>query len=224
MDTSQKDMTLEESVAQVLQTLPPVVRDFVSQGKYTDVAKRLMSKYGLRIDQAGVLERELMLILMGVDSPDEFTQALADEAKLDQKVINDIVREVNELVFIPLREAEEGKKEEGSLMSPLKPAEVAKEEKPKEIMRLVVPTRPTNAPAPLPTMLPAQKSPSSSELLEDHEEPHIELGKVPVAPPPVPPYVHTIQSKPLPLPTPAPVITSYSTDPYRETVDEPPAA
>ena len=224
MDQNQPNLSLEDSVAQVLQTLPPVVRDFVSQGKYTDVAKRLMSKYSLRIDQAGVLERELMLVLMGVDSPDEFTQALADEAKLDQKVINNIVREVNELVFIPLREAEEEKSEAMKPTSKSAPAEVAQEEKPKEIVRLVVPSQPTNAPTPLLTMLPAQKSPSSSELLEDHEEPHIELGNMPAAPPQAPTYVHTIQSKPPPLPTPAPVVTSYATDPYREPVDEPSTA
>ncbi len=87
-----------------MQTLPPVIRNYLAQGKYTAVAQSLMTTYRLRIDQGGILEREIMLLLMGIENPDEFTQALAEEAKLDQQTINDITRDVNEQIFVPLRE------------------------------------------------------------------------------------------------------------------------
>ena len=89
-----------------MQTLPPVIRTYLAQGKYTIVAQNLMAKYGLRIDQGGVLEREIMLLLMGIDNPDEFTQALVEEAKLDQKSIAGIVNDINTQVFVPLRAEE----------------------------------------------------------------------------------------------------------------------
>src|SRR3989338_6152487 len=110
MDPNQPELTLEESINQVMQTLPPIVRAYLAEGKYTMVAKGLMSKYGLRIDQGGVLEREIMLLLMGIENPDDFTKALATEARLDQKIIGSIVQDINTQIFIPLREAEMGGK------------------------------------------------------------------------------------------------------------------
>ena len=41
---------------------------------------------------------------MGVDTPDEFTKALAEEAKLDQQTIDSIVQDLNAQIFVPLRE------------------------------------------------------------------------------------------------------------------------
>src|SRR3989344_6496742 len=106
MNQDQPELSLDESMKQVMETLPPVIRAYLAQGKYTVVAKTLMAKYGLRIDQAGVLEREIMLLLMGIENPDEFIQALMEEAKLDKKVIDGIVQDVNTQIFIPLRQEE----------------------------------------------------------------------------------------------------------------------
>lgn len=106
MNPDQKELTLEESVKQVMQTLPPIVRDYVKQGKYTEVAKILMMKYDLHIDQGTILERELMLLVMGIESPTEFMQSLSVEALLDDKTVDGIIIDVNDLIFIPLREEE----------------------------------------------------------------------------------------------------------------------
>lgn len=97
-------LTLEESFKQVMKTLPPPIRQYLQQGKHSNVANSLTTKYGLHIDQGGTLEREITLLLMGIESPDDFTQTLATEARLDQKIINGIVQDVNEQIFMPLRE------------------------------------------------------------------------------------------------------------------------
>ena len=104
MEPPQRELTLEESVKQVMRTLPPSIRQYLGQGKYSPVAKHLMEKYGLHIDQGTVLEREIMLLLMGIESPDEFVQALTEEARLDEKTIRGIMGDVNEQIFIPLRD------------------------------------------------------------------------------------------------------------------------
>lgn len=90
-----------------MRTLPPIIRDYLSAGKYTTVARNLTTKYGLRIDQAGILEREIMLLLMGIETPQEFAQALTEEARLDKKIVDGIALDVNEQVFIPLRNEEQ---------------------------------------------------------------------------------------------------------------------
>ncbi len=135
MDKDQSEPTLDESVKEVMQTLPPVIRNYLSQGKYTDVAKNLASKYGLRIDQAGILEREIMLLLMGIENPIEFTQSLAQEAKLDQKTIDGITEDINTQIFAPLRQ-EEGRMNKVSPTIPPAPPQRA------------VPPRPINAGVP----------------------------------------------------------------------------
>ncbi len=103
----QQEPTFEDSVAQVMKTLPPVIRTYLAEGKYTTVARILTTRYGLRIDQAGVLEREIMLLLMGIETPPEFVQALTEEARLDKKIVDSIVQDVNEQIFVPLRTEEQ---------------------------------------------------------------------------------------------------------------------
>jgi len=121
MDQNQPELTFEESMKQVMKTLPPLIRDYLVQGKYTPIARSLMTKYALRIDQGGVLEREIMLLLMGVESPTEFTEALAEEAKLTKLVIDGIVQDVNNLIFMPLRTEEEKSGMGASAQAPVKP-------------------------------------------------------------------------------------------------------
>lgn len=87
-----------------MQTLPPPIRRYLGRGGYSQVAKTLMSKYNLHIDQGTILEREIMLLLMGIENPNEFTQALAEEARLDKAAIDGIVGDINEQIFMPLRE------------------------------------------------------------------------------------------------------------------------
>ncbi len=278
METPQPELTLEESIKQVMQTLPPVIRTYITQGKYTTVARGLMAKYGLRVDQGGVLEREIMLLLMGINSPDEALQALVDEARLDEQTINNIAKDLNDLVFVPLRKEEEASRSGASVPQPASPAAAAAPKPavapaaprpapaappqgslpPKaflpqsaslgEVVRSVSqPAKPSPAPA-----APAAEPAAGKKLLEDHEEPHIELGAAAPAPqapsrfalphrpeapsagapPPnlpgaMPPQApETRPAAPAPVSAPAPVqpkpapATSYSSDPYREPIDE----
>jgi len=212
MEPQQTELTLEESIKQVMQTLPPVIRNYLAQGKYSVVAQNLMATYSLHIDQSGILEREIMLLLMGIENPTEFTEALVNEARIDKQTVSKIVQDVNEQVFIPLKEQE--MKSKGT---------------------------DTEEPAKLIAQNPSAilQSPVTDEkFLEDHEEPHIEINKIPnplpktapptpnlpgvIAPLPPPPPIPT-PLKPLTLPlkpvTPPVPAKPYSVDPYREPLE-----
>ncbi len=290
MNPDTPEPTFEESIKQVIQTLPPVIREYITQGKYTPVAINLTRKYGLRIDQSGVLEREIMLLLMGVDDPSEFAQALAEEAKINQETINNIAKDINDQIFVPLREEEEAK----GINAPQHAKLAATYTPPQR------PLAPHVAPLPPKTAMPQSSRPAATRtlgevvrsmlpaphpldarlLLEDHEESHIELDSsqktvgsitktsglpamtaapraVPLSPavpavraiPSVPtnlpgampPYIvppmqaqqpinprpisapaAPMPPKPLPPVIPISAVKSYSTDPYREPIDEPP--
>ncbi len=220
-----------------MQTVPPVIRNYLVQEKYTPITKALMTKYALRIDQGGILEREIMLLLLGIESPDEFSQALVGEAKLSQQVTSGILQDVNTQIFVPLRarmQSGEGKVEQpvkpaapwtppprppvvpraawtrpaprpvaaAALSTPVPPL-LQQPQRPAPLHPVVkaelpstppppVPPRPRGpslAPLPPKTVLPrGGMTPSaqtdSSRLLEDHEEPHIDIKTAMPKPPP----------------------------------------
>lgn len=232
MNQDQPELTLEESIKQVMQTLPPIIRDYLTQGKYTAVAKDMMAKYSLRIDQGGVLEREIMLLLMGIENPDEFSKSLAEEAKLEQKTINGIVQDINEQIFVPLRE--QMRREAPTAPEAAKPAPpeqprtffhlenkipLPRQNRPAEgkLPQVPVPASPVSPKPALRDVLAtvmetvsggSQIPAEPRKLLEDHEEPHIEFRNKARA------------AAPLAQPAPPKPLTSYSTDPYREPIDE----
>ena len=172
------EMTLEESVKEVMQSLPPVVRDYLKGGKYMPVVKELMTKYDLHIDQAGVLEREIMLLLLGVQAPEAFVKTLGEEAKLDPRAVKSLVEDVNAKIFAPLREREEKEEKSRAPSAPdtaPTPARAAAQTIPKTALAPGAPMSRFGAVRPL----------DASKLLEDHEEPHVDLHK-PAAPAPLP--------------------------------------
>jgi len=187
----QQESSLEQSVAQIMKTLPPFIRTYLSEGKYTAVAQGLMAKYNLRIDQGGVLERELMLLLMGIENPAEFTKSLIDEAKIvDKMTVDSIVRDINDQIFVPLRKQEEEMGKVAVFVSP-KPSAPSVPVRPvvsTPQTRPVVAPAPHMAPLPPKTVMPvaggtlhdavraalaSKQTDASKLLLADHEESRI---------------------------------------------------
>ncbi len=242
MNQDQSEITLEESVKEVMQTLPPVIRAYLSQRKYTMVTKSLMIKYGLRIDQGGILEREIMLLLMGIENPDEFTQALSEEAKLDKKTIENIAQDINTQIFMPLRERmrsgevntappakpavampgalAQGKNYAPPLQSPMysRPINISPSASiPQKNFTRPTPNLAVKPPSNMPPtrlgMIAAPKSVDSGQLLEDHEELHIEFNKTPMpqtpslATPPSPQFPQGINRVAAPVVQSAPIAT-----------------
>lgn len=105
-------------------TLPLAIRNFFADGKLQSVTQSLVAKYGLRVDQAGVLERELMLLVMGLESPTEFVDTIGDEGNIDDASIETLVQDINELVFTPLRTEIERTTRRAAPIAPLPPRPV----------------------------------------------------------------------------------------------------
>lgn len=245
----QREPTFEESIKEVMETLPPPIRNYLSQGKYSIVAKNLMRKYGLHIDQGGVLEREIMLLLMGIESPDEFAAALKSEAAIAEDVVRNIMTDVNREIFIPLRE--EMRNTDRNADNEARGAGMSSPAHEEPIASAPQADMPALRPAPLPppppaffaaaplppkmTMPPSVPStvPASVQPNVLAEEARARISNI------TPRSEMPLPSVPTGLPgamppraapeagpgsaAPAP-ITSYSVDPYREPVDEPPQA
>ncbi|MFA5997833.1 MAG: hypothetical protein WC814_00325 [Candidatus Paceibacterota bacterium] len=198
MDTNQEP-TFDQDLSTIVSQLPPPIKTFFVSGKVEIIAKNLMQKNQLHIDQGAIVEREIILLLLGLKTPTEFTQALAEEARLDPQVTSGIVQDINAQIFMPLREemrkGMSGAAEPAKTVAP-KAAQPAShfhlENKLPARSAPPVPPRPASNIAPLPpktvlprsgglpaTRLPVLKPIDTSRLLEDHEEPHIEFPALP---------------------------------------------
>lgn len=94
---------------ELMKEVPPQIKEVFVSGKVEAVAKQLMSKNQLHVDQAAVVEREIVLLLLGLKSPEEFNQTLMREANLSQQVVSGIVQDINNQIFAPLRQRMMGK-------------------------------------------------------------------------------------------------------------------
>lgn len=269
MDT-QQEPTSDQDLQTIVSQLPTPIQEFFASGKIDVVAGNLMRKYSFHIDQGTIVEREIIMLLLGLKDPQEFTQALVEEAKLDQKTIDGIVQDINAQIFVPLRDEERRSGVQQIVPPPpraTKPVEVKPTQVPIPVKppvpggfapplqspkyfhlenKIPAPTRPT-APVPPRSVNQITKSPVARpdlhsvlatvmapkpagisrggeppKLLEDHEEPHIELGArdkvqgVSVAPANLPGALPPKPSVPI---APIAPVKPYSADPYREPIE-----
>ncbi|HQU07745.1 MAG: hypothetical protein B7X04_02665 [Parcubacteria group bacterium 21-54-25] len=102
MDTPSQ-IPLDDSVRAVMGELPQPLQQFLASGKVEAVTKLLVEKYRLHLDQGTMLERALILMLLGVESPEEFSTGLEKDLGLSEGTVRALVADVNEQVFVPIR-------------------------------------------------------------------------------------------------------------------------
>lgn len=158
-----------------MRDLPPTLRKYLANRRYSLVAKGLMTKYGLHIDQGAILEREIMLLLMGIETPDEFVASLKEDAFLSNEIVGGITKDVNDQIFVPLQQQ---MRQEGS--APSAPARQTPPPPPAVTQPPIA--TPRYQPPPSPSPLPPRTS-------------------IPVSPPP-PPSLPVVAPPPPPRPLP----------------------
>jgi hypothetical protein len=243
------DMPLDQAVKEVLSTLPPAVRVYLTSGKYSAVAQQLMQNYSLHADQAMLLERELILLITGSETPVEFGMSLIEEGQIPEDTVRSIMTDLNKMVFMPLQE-----QMKNSMPSAPSQSTAPKPAPPPPAYKPAVPPVPQAIPrpaSPAPSAQPVQRpvpAPPANlpgqggfdHMLEDREEPHINVGAAPMpasrpmpqmppppisqpqqfqapmpparpAPPPAPPPISRPAAAP---PTPTPPTTPPATKPY----------
>jgi hypothetical protein len=241
----------DQDMRAALAGLPAPVREFLAAGQCAVFAQAYMARYALHIDQTGALERGLIALLMGAETPAEFAISLIEEMKISRAASQQIIDDVNTEIIAPLEE----KMRERAAAPPVAPAKaepvvpvLAQKPQQQSAPKPVMPPVPQAMKAPPPANLPGTPladalkragamapaaprpmqapAPKPATLLEDHEEPHINIGGAapmapkpampsappqwnapqppkplaPTAPPPMP-----AMPKPVPAPAPAPM-------------------
>ena len=94
-----------QSIEQLIVKVPAPVRSFILD-ELPSASESLMNRYRLHVDQGGVLETELLLMLLGQSTPKEFVDALA-KSGVPEETVRQITDDVNKEVFMRLRRAEQ---------------------------------------------------------------------------------------------------------------------
>ncbi|MDR3547884.1 MAG: hypothetical protein P4M11_06420 [Candidatus Pacebacteria bacterium] len=212
--------SLEESIQYLLNQVPVPVRDFVLN-QLGPKTEELMMRYQLHVDQGGILERELLLMLLGQEEPAEFVAALQGLG-LDAKTVQDLTNDINSEIFVKLRSTEEKSPEnvrpavQQAVPAP-QPAYVPPAPQP---VAVVVPAAPTPTPAPSPTLPQAPtEEPEMRTMASDMEMVKSGTYQVPrpeVAVPPMPKSLAPQSENREALHN---ILKEYGIDPYREPVE-----
>lgn len=201
----QQQTTSDQDLSIVVSQLPSHIQEFFASGRIDAIARDLTQKYRLHIDQGTIMEREIIMLLLGLRSPDEFTKALGEDAKLDERTVSNIVTDVNGRIFIPLRE--QMRKE--SVETPPTPRPMTQVAPPSPRPISQIPARPSVGPSlrdVLSAVTDVPKTVGSEKLLEDHEEPRIEFRKTPTQTFAPMPQAPRIAPPPVYAPRPSPVV------------------
>lgn len=200
-----------------IDALPADIRNLVLGAEIDAAIQEIGRKHGLHIDQMGALEAETIMVMVGMVQPEDFEEAVGDILDLDQQKSALIAKDVNEKLFVKIRE------------SMKKPSEA-----PKTVAQHVAPTiaaipqpppppRTPSAPPPPPKPALSAAIPVSKPAIVPPAAPVI--APKPIIPPPI--AVPPPAPKPagtVPAASAAPVVPLPSLAPAQKPAVVPPAA
>jgi hypothetical protein len=93
----------KEIIQKQLAHIPAGVRDALLKISSSNYLGTLAEKNRLRTDQAGVLEDELMLVLLGLETPETFIKNLMEQGNMSRALAETIVHDINEDIFNKIR-------------------------------------------------------------------------------------------------------------------------
>lgn len=84
--------------------LPPALQEAIRSAGLHDQITKIGTNNQLHIDQMGLLEDEVSLLMMGFTEPIEFAGALQEHVHMDAASAQKIASEVNQEILLPIRE------------------------------------------------------------------------------------------------------------------------
>lgn len=93
---------LETTLKQHFDRLPKDVQEAILSVNYGAVLTDITKRYRLHIDQGAKLETETTLVMLGLSAPKDYLKNLIFEARIEPKIAEPIVAEVNEKIFRPI--------------------------------------------------------------------------------------------------------------------------
>ena len=86
-------------------SLPEDLKEVLAEVKTAETIYNIGQKNNLHVDQIGELADEVGLVMLGLTKTEEFISHLKNRLQLDQATAEQITREVNGQIFLPIRES-----------------------------------------------------------------------------------------------------------------------
>jgi hypothetical protein len=231
-----------EEILKVMKEAPEPVQRIIEDVQTSFIIANFMQKYSLHIDQIGSLAELNRNLLLGLINPEEFLAELTATVKVPDAQAREIMAEINTKIFVPLRDEMRNAGKGPATAQPVTPVArpvAASVPTPAPVQ----PPAPKSVPAPtIINLIPNGSRPAAAVSVPTRSAPAIaplppklSLPGVPAAlkpairgvapinaiqhPPLVPPLAREVPASAPKVVVPA-APTSYTTDPYREPVDE----
>ncbi|MFA5841518.1 MAG: hypothetical protein WC835_00970 [Candidatus Paceibacterota bacterium] len=95
----------ENEIEGKFRSLPKDVRDAITSADVDLKVTELAGKYRLHIDKAEELSDETGLVMLGLTKPQDYLKNLKQRLELPEDMARDLVTDVNEQIFKPIRES-----------------------------------------------------------------------------------------------------------------------
>ena len=219
-----------------LDALPADIKAFVYSADMSKTIQDIGAKYKLHVDQIGALESEAAAVMIGLTKPEKFAENISDALGAAEPQSQEIAKDVNDLLFLRIREAMKKSSAERSVPAsapdkmPLAVAvplnSISQSAAP------ILATPPTTITPTAPVLPSMPTTPTAAAVIG----PTTTVIAKPTTPPPLSPDMHTaevvmsntiVQAAPtMPAAPAAPTAPvdpaqplSYKADPYREPVE-----
>lgn len=113
---------VEKQIEARLAELPQEVRDAVLSADLPAQLQEIGRRNNLHIDQIGKLQDETMLVMLGFFDLDQFDEQLSQQLGIPPQAAAVLAQDVNEHIFMPIRQFMKGATNEQSVVPPAPPS------------------------------------------------------------------------------------------------------
>jgi hypothetical protein len=99
-----EDKDVEKEIKEKFDSLPKEVQEVIMSSNYEQTLIEIGQKFKLTVGQLDILARETTFALMGIIPLDDFEDGLTYELDIEKKEVLEILKDVNEKVFLNIRE------------------------------------------------------------------------------------------------------------------------
>ncbi len=99
------DQELQQQIRSRMQELPADIRSIIQSDDFSQKIHAIGTRHALHIDQIGLLEDEVLLVLLAFSAPEDFIPSLVEQLNIDEATANIISDEVASEILLPVRES-----------------------------------------------------------------------------------------------------------------------
>ncbi len=98
------DQNVKNKIEERFSSLPKGLQDAITSSNLRPTLQEIVKEKKLHIDQGALLEDETLLVMLGLESPDNYARNLQDNLKINPIQANQITEEINLKIFVPIRQ------------------------------------------------------------------------------------------------------------------------